>query len=57
MVLLDASFDATAIYEPDRAAVIGALEASGSKAHNERGAFRCVEVQLDCEAEMASVVT
>jgi hypothetical protein len=39
MVLLDENFDATAIYEASRAAVIAALEAPGSKARNENGAL------------------
>jgi hypothetical protein len=39
LVLLDVNFDATEIFEADRAAVISALEAPGSKARNERGAL------------------
>ncbi len=39
MVLLDENFDATAIYEADRKAVLKALAAPGSKARNERGAL------------------
>lgn len=39
LVLLDQNFDATAIYEADRAAVVIALTAPGSKARNERGAL------------------
>src|SRR5687767_9192533 len=39
LVLLDQNFDATAIYEADRATVLAALEAPGSKARNERGAL------------------
>lgn len=39
MVLLDENFDATAIYEAKRAAVVAALTAPGSKARNERGAL------------------
>jgi len=39
LVLLDANFDATDIYEADRASIIIALEAPGSKARNERGAL------------------
>ncbi|MDQ2702032.1 MAG: hypothetical protein M3Y70_04290 [Pseudomonadota bacterium] len=39
MVLLDATFSATEIWEADRAAVIAALAAPGSKARNERGAL------------------
>jgi hypothetical protein len=39
MVLLDENFDATAIYEAEREAVIAALAAPGSKARNERGAL------------------
>lgn len=39
MVLLDCSFNATEIWEADRAAVVAALAAPGSKARNERGAL------------------
>lgn len=39
LVLLDANFDATAIYEAEREAVIAALTSPGSKARNERGAL------------------
>lgn len=39
LVLLDENFDATAIYEADRSAVVAALTAPGSKARNERGAL------------------
>lgn len=39
LVLLDEDFEATAIYEADRSAVIEALTAPGSKARNERGAL------------------
>jgi hypothetical protein len=39
LVLLDQDFDATAIYEADRADVVAALTAPGSKARNERGAL------------------
>jgi hypothetical protein len=39
MVLLDENFDALAIYEAPRAAVLAALAAPGSKARNERGAL------------------
>ena len=39
MVLLDSSFNATEIWESDRATVIAALAAPGSKARNERGAL------------------
>ena len=39
MVLLDATFSATEIWEADRAAVLAALAAPGSKARNERGAL------------------
>jgi hypothetical protein len=39
MVLLDASFNATEIWEADRAHVVAALTAPGSKARNERGAL------------------
>ncbi|MHB9003916.1 MAG: DUF6998 domain-containing protein [Coriobacteriia bacterium] len=36
LVLLDADLNATAIYEADRAAVVAALSAPGSKARNDR---------------------
>jgi hypothetical protein len=36
LVLLNENFDATAIYEADRAAIIAALTVPGSKARNER---------------------
>lgn len=39
LVLLDENFEATAIYEVPRAAVIAALTVPGSKARNERGAL------------------
>ena len=39
LVLLDQNFDAVEIYEAQRAAVITALSAPGSKARNERGAL------------------
>lgn len=39
MVLLDSSFNATEIWEADRAAVLAALSVHGSKARNERGAL------------------
>jgi hypothetical protein len=39
LVLLDEDFDATAIYEADRAAIEAALLEPGSKARNERGAL------------------
>ena len=39
MVLLDENFDATAIYEADRNAVLAALSLPGSRARNERGAL------------------
>jgi len=39
LVLLDQYFDATVIYEADRATVIHALTRPGSKARNERGAL------------------
>jgi len=38
-VLLDENFDATAIYEAERGAVVETLLAAGSKARNERGAM------------------
>jgi hypothetical protein len=39
MVLLDENFEATEIHEAQRAAVLAALSAPGSKARNERGAL------------------
>lgn len=39
MVLLDEEFNATAIYEADRDAVVEALTKPGSKSRNERGAL------------------
>lgn len=39
MVLLDENFEAKEIYEADRAGVLNALSAPGSKARNERGAL------------------
>jgi hypothetical protein len=39
LVLLDENFDATVIYEADRATVVEALMAPGSRARNERGAL------------------
>ena len=39
LVLLDGEFEATAIYEAPRHAVISALAAPGSKSRNERGAL------------------
>lgn len=39
MVLLDQNFDAVAIYEAERAAVVSVLKAPGSKARNVRGAM------------------
>ena len=39
LVVLDEHFEATAMYEADRAAVISAVTAPGSKARNERGAL------------------
>lgn len=39
LVLLDADFEATAIYEAKRAAITRALTRPGSKARNERGAL------------------
>jgi hypothetical protein len=39
LVLLDQQFDATAIYEAERSAVLKALAEPGSKARNERGAL------------------
>lgn len=39
LVLLDAEFNAFAMYEASRAAVVAALERPGSKARNERGSL------------------
>ena len=39
MGLLDATFSAIEIWEADRAAILAALEAPGSKARNERGSL------------------
>ncbi|SOZ17284.1 DUF6998 domain-containing protein [Cupriavidus taiwanensis] len=39
LVLLDGDFEATAIYEAPRDAVVSALTAPGSKSRNERGAL------------------
>jgi hypothetical protein len=39
LVILDEHFDAAAMYEADRPAVISAITAPGSKARNERGAL------------------
>lgn len=39
LVLLDQNFDATAIYEAERDAVLAALALPGSRARNERGAL------------------
>jgi hypothetical protein len=39
LVLLDEHFDAMAIYEADRVAVLAALALPGSKSRNERGAL------------------
>jgi uncharacterized protein DUF6998 len=39
LVLLDENFDATAMYEAERAAVVAALTKPGSKARNEKGAL------------------
>lgn len=39
LVLLDGNFDATAIYEAEREAVIAALTLPGSKSRNDRGAL------------------
>jgi hypothetical protein len=39
MVLLDEHFDATAIYEADRDAIVAALTKPGSRARNEKGAL------------------
>ena len=43
LVLLNEYFEATAIYEADREAVLQALAAPGSKARNERGALPVVK--------------
>ena len=39
MVLLDSTFSATEIWEADRAPILAALAAPGSKARNERGSL------------------
>lgn len=39
LVLMDENYDATAIYEADRAAIVKALTAPGSRSRNERGAL------------------
>lgn len=39
LVLLDSDFEAMEIFEADRAAVVAAITAPGSKARNERGAL------------------
>lgn len=39
LVLLDSDFDATHIFQAERADVVAALQAPGSKARNERGAL------------------
>jgi hypothetical protein len=39
LVLLDGNFEATAIYEAEREAVVRALKEPGSKSRNERGAL------------------
>ncbi len=39
LVLLDGNFEATAIYEASREAVIDAITKPGSKSRNERGAL------------------
>ncbi|HWD70498.1 MAG TPA: hypothetical protein VG293_09890 [Solirubrobacteraceae bacterium] len=39
LVLLDQDYEATAIWEADRQAVLAALDVPGSKARNERGAL------------------
>jgi len=39
LVILDENFDTTEIYEADRAAVVEAISAPGSKARNERGSL------------------
>lgn len=39
MVLLDAEFNATEIWEADRSPILAALSAPGSRARNERGAL------------------
>lgn len=45
MVLLDANFNATEIWEADRAPVLAALTAPGSKARNERGALAVAKLK------------
>jgi len=48
LVLLDETFEATAIYEADRPAVEAALLAPGSKARNERGALAVSKFKSIC---------
>lgn len=45
MVLLDSEFNAASIWEADRAAVLDALAAPGSKARNERGALAVTKLK------------
>lgn len=45
MVLLDSEFNATEIWEADRAVVLDALAAPGSKARNERGALAVAKLK------------
>lgn len=59
LVLLDGNFDATAIYEAPREAVVAALMKPGSKSRNERGALSvskfkslaCVRWQREADAQ------
>ena len=45
MVLLDDNFEAIKIHDAERAAVLQALSALGSKARNERGALAVSKVK------------
>lgn len=45
LVILDENFDTTEIYEADRAAVIAAITAPGSRARNEKGALPIAKVK------------
>ncbi len=53
LVLLDENFDATAIYEADREAVLAALAVPGSKARNETRRAADHEIQGNRQAALA----
>lgn len=53
MVLLDANFNATEIWEADRAPALAALAAPGSRARNERGRAGCGQDEEDRAPQMA----